>query len=90
MKSTYLQFCLRRLKFSSRSCANPGEVAKDSNSVIKILDTILNTLPRTLAPKIAIKESYEIIAAIFQVTKKNSSNGKSINMNVVVSHKKSM
>ena len=34
---------------------NPGEVSMDSNSLEKTLNSILNTLPRTLAPLEAIK-----------------------------------
>ena len=36
---------------------NPGEVSMDSNSLEKTLNSILNTLPRTLAPLEAIRIS---------------------------------
>ena len=52
-----LVILLKDANFSSRNRANPGKVSMDLNSLEKTLNSILNTLPRTLAPLEAIRIS---------------------------------
>ena len=53
------------IQFSNRSQANPGKVSMDSDSLAKTLKSMLNTLPRILAPLIAIncfpKKNHKIV-----------------------------
>ena len=53
------------IQFSNRSQANPGKVSMDSDSLRKTLKSMLNTLPRILAPLIAIncfpKKNHKIV-----------------------------
>ena len=51
--------------FFTRNRTNHGEVSMDSDSLAKTLKSMLNTLPRTLAPLIAIncflKKNHKIV-----------------------------